>query len=252
MIDMRGGGDDVESGFGGDGDGGAIDGGDGTARFGDEEDTGGAVPWFEFKFPVAIETAGGDVGEVEGGGAGAAEPLGTEEEGGGLGDVIAGAGVTVVGVASGEEAVAEGGGGADVELAAGAGVVEMSAAVVGGGVTFICHRIVDDGDEGLGVVVEGHGDGEVGEAVGEVGGTVEGVDVPSEGGVGVVVGAFFADEAVGGECLLELGGDLFFGGGIVLGNEVDGGRFGIGGGMAGLGVGLLAAAEDSAGGVGNG
>ncbi len=51
-----------------------------ATRFFDEYDAGGDVPAFQAKFPEAIEGACGDTGEVEGGGAIAADTVGAERE----------------------------------------------------------------------------------------------------------------------------------------------------------------------------
>jgi len=54
--------------------------GDFTTRFFDEDDARGDVPAFQAKFPEAIEAACGDAGEVEGGGAIAADTVGAKRE----------------------------------------------------------------------------------------------------------------------------------------------------------------------------
>jgi len=92
--------------------------------------------------------------------------------------------------------------------------VEVCAAAFGGGVEVIAADIEDDAEDGVARVEEADADGEGGEARDEVIGAVDGVDDPGaavgvraiEGdGVGEI--AFFADEAVGGVALFEVGED---------------------------------------------
>jgi hypothetical protein len=67
---------------------------------------------------------------------------------------------------------------------------------------------------------ESHRHAELGEAVGEVGGAVEGIDVPAELGVEAVAGAFFAEDTVLGKDFAEARADELLAGAIGDGDEV--------------------------------
>ena len=174
--------------------------GDFAAGFFDEQDAGGGVPGFQAKFPEAVETADGDAGEIERGGAIAADSVRA------LGEVAVvleiGAGFAVAnGEAGAEQARGNGGDFGDVHFFA----VEGCAFAARGGEKFVVERIENDGGQkrvGLG---ERDGNTKAGVAVGEVGGAVEGIDVPAEfgGGSAFVAGALFGGDGVVGKIFCE-------------------------------------------------
>jgi hypothetical protein len=79
--------------------------------------------------------------------------------------------------------------------------VEVGAAAAGGGEDLVSPGVGDDAEEGFAVWGgEAEGDGAPAEAVGVVGGAVDGVDEPVWGAGGAFVDAvFLAFDAVGGE-----------------------------------------------------
>lgn len=205
---------------------------------------GGNVPGPGAALPEGVLLAGGDAADGDGGGAGAAEGVdeaaaggGGAEEGGEDFEVEGEVGAVAVGAevdgdAGGGEAV-EGKGGAEglrIVVIGVVGIVDVVAlcgvcpVALDGGPELVAEGIVHDADGGLFLDDEGNGDGDVGEAVDEVGRAVYGVD--DEGwlvgdGLARVVG-FFADEGegrvVGGEIAADEGFDCFVG----LGDDVGG------------------------------
>ena len=139
----------------------AVDAGEEAAGFVDEEGAGGDVPGLEVILPVGVEAASGEVGEVEGGGAGAADAADLGDDAIELGEVVGRGGRAGVGEAGGDEGEAECAGGGDVELlglaeaGAGAWGVEEGAAAAEGVEGFVSCGVVDDAEEGAGVVDEG-------------------------------------------------------------------------------------------------
>src|SRR5690606_29015197 len=107
---------------------------DAAARFADEEGTGGDVPGLYAGFEVGVQAAAGDIGEIQGGGAGAADVFGVAEQLADAFELRAGAG-----------ALARGEAGADQ----GAG---QAAAVVAGAV-----ERVDDPGVAAGAAIALHG-----------------------------------------------------------------------------------------------
>ena len=73
------------------------------ARLLDDERPGGHVPGLELELPEPVEPAAGDVAEVQGGRAAAADRLGPDDELAELPDVVHRAGPDVVGETRGQE-----------------------------------------------------------------------------------------------------------------------------------------------------
>jgi hypothetical protein len=108
-------------------------------------------------------------------------------------------------------------------------VAEGSLALLGDE-ELVAHGVVEDARDHLTVgigcsarwaMLEAHGDAENREAVGEVGGAVERIDVPAVGLVESRAGALFAVDAVLGEGGGEAVEDELFAGAVGLGNEID-------------------------------
>lgn len=202
---------------------GAVEGGGTTfhvgaaaAGFVDEEDAGGLVPGVEAEFPEGVKAPGGDVGEVEGGGASAADTVGEH------GHLVEEVDIDVLvaacrGEAGGKEAFFEAGGAGDADRA----VVEVSAGAAFGGKHLLAEGVEDDAGDEFAGVFQGEGDIEHGEAVGEVGGAVEGVDVPAEVGVGLMTTAFLGDDGVMGVVGAKAFDDELFGSPVSFGDEVE-------------------------------
>jgi hypothetical protein len=217
--EVEGGG--VDEGVGGEervafeGVGAAVHIGDFATGFFDEEFTGGHVPGAELEFPEAIEAAAGDVGQIDGGGAGAADAVGDH------GELVVEVDVDIEvaalgGEAGAEEGVFDGFGLGDADGLA----VQEGAGAAFGGEHFVAGAVVDDSGDEFTVFFEGQGGVVDGVAVGEVGGAVEGVDVPAvAGGAGGVV-AFFSNDGMVGVGGAEAGGDVEFGGAVGEGDEV--------------------------------
>ena len=74
----------------------AIKRSDHAPGFGNDQGTGGQIPGFEPDFPITIETAGGDIAQVKGGGTEAAHALGAEEQAAKEFDVVKGGMADVV------------------------------------------------------------------------------------------------------------------------------------------------------------
>src|SRR4051812_13430019 len=80
---------------------------DDTAGLGDDERAGGDVPRLELQLPEAVEAPGGDVAEVEGGGAGAADALRAARHAAEIFQIVVGVLAVVVGKAGREQRLVE-------------------------------------------------------------------------------------------------------------------------------------------------
>jgi hypothetical protein len=182
----------------------------------DEKRTRGRIPGAQADFPERVYASGGDVSQVERGGAGAAHTRRV------LGDRLEHAEVRIevarigtVGEASGDQRALDGARLADTHAV----IVEMRAGAAAGGEQLLAHRVVDDRVLEAASDLAGDRHGEHREAVQEVGGTIERVDDP-ERIVRAARAAF-----LGEECMLRIvaadGGDDFLLGRVVhLGDEV--------------------------------
>lgn len=196
----------------------AIDTADAGAGFSGDESAGGDVPAFGAAGPVAIQTTGGDIAEVEGGGAHATKALAAFHDGEELLDLV---GVPCDGgwEAGGDEGTFEDGFTAALEPFA----VEEGATIERSFVEFAGGGIVNHAHANLLLVNEGDGDGEVKHAVGVVGGTVQGIDDPAGiffGPLSVRGQVFFADPMKGGEVIEEASADEGLRGDIGIGDEI--------------------------------
>ena len=170
----------------------AVKVGDFAASFFNEKDSRSGVPAFEPKFPKAIEAARGDAGEIERGGAIAANAMRTQRE-------I----VIVVNVWTGLALVygksgAKKTGGESLNLRHGNFCsVERRTFTARGGEEFFINGIVNDADQHLIMVGECDRDTETRVAMGKVGRAVERVHVPAKFGFMILAEAFFGGDGVG-------------------------------------------------------
>jgi len=190
--------------------------GDFATGFFHENDARGDVPAFQAKFPEAIEAACGDAGEVEGGGAIAADTVGAERE-------I----VVVVNVRAGlafvnGKAGAKKAGGKRGNLGNGNFLsVQSGAIAAGSSEEFFVNWVINDTGHDFVAVGESDRDAETGIPVREIRGAVEWVDMPAIFGVVITAETLFCGDGVGGEIFGEAIDDGPFAAFVGLGNEVD-------------------------------
>jgi len=195
----------------------AVEAGDFSAGFLDEENASSDVPFGEAELPETVEATHGDGSEVERGGAVATHsmrPLGK------LAIILKiGSGFAV----AHREASAEQAGGesrifGDVDFLA----VETSAFGAGSGEKLVVEGIEDSGGEERVALRDGDGDAEARIAVSKIGGAIERVHVPAEfgGGSAFVAGAFFGGDGVVGKIFGEAFDDETFGALVGLSDDV--------------------------------
>lgn len=163
------------------------------ARLAYQEQAGGHVPGLDVALPVDVGPAAGHRREVEGGRAGLAHAAGHRHHGGELLEQARMAAAAEIGRAVERQAVGE-------VLPAGdpqALVVEEGALAALREIELVLDRLVDHRGDDRALALEADRDAEMRHAVQEVGGTVEGVDVP---GMGLVLAlddpALLHDQAV--------------------------------------------------------
>ena len=148
--------------------------GDQTARFAHQQFAGSKIPRLQADFKIAINAAGGDVGEIQRSGAGAAEvgALGKQ-----LRDHIHKGRRVLLGFereASGENRA--------VEIASGAAAqtvtVKLRALTAYGGEEFVAHRIVNHRHFGTAFNAYGDRNREVRQAFDKIGGAIQRIDNP--------------------------------------------------------------------------
>jgi hypothetical protein len=120
----------------------------------EEEGPGGDVPGREANLPEAVQAPGGDVCDVEGGGAAAAYTLGAFEKSGELGQVVTLAVVTVIWEASCQQAVDQIAILADPEPFFLVSLAEERAVTDGAVEALVAEWVVNDACQGLLSVVE--------------------------------------------------------------------------------------------------
>ena len=192
--------------------------GDFTSGFFDEEDSGGGVPGLEAKFPETVEATGGDAGEIDSGGAIAADAVRALGEVAVVLEIWAGFAVAH-GEAGTEKAGGNGGVFGDVHFLA----VESGAFATGGAEEFVIEGIENYRSEKRAPLGERNGNAETGITVGEIGGAVERINVPAEFGSGraFVTSSLFGGDGVVGKIFCEPLDDSFFGTFVGLGDEID-------------------------------
>src|SRR5882724_3451177 len=190
--------------------------GDFATRFFDEDDTRGDVPAFQAKFPEAIEAARGDAGEVEGSRAIAADTVGTEREV--VVVVNVGTGLAFVnGKAGAKKAGSERRNFGNGDFIS----VQSGAIATGSSEEFFVNWVINDTSDHFVAVGESDRDAETGIAVGEIGGSVERVNVPAIFGVVVTAETFFGGDGVGGKIFGEAIDDGLLTAFVGLRDEVD-------------------------------
>ncbi len=193
------------------------------AGLGDQQGAGGHVPLLQAQLEEAVGAAGGQPGQVQGGGARAAQA------GGVLGD---GPEHAQVGVDVGHLVLAEREAGADQGAvqagAAGdpdAAAIEGGAAATAGGEFLFAQRIIDHAVLHPALDLQGDGHRVLGKAVDEIGGAVERIDHPQVIGAFALAGqfaAFLGEDAVVRVRLADDVDDACLGGLVHLGDEVVG------------------------------
>jgi len=146
-----------------------------SARFFDEQDSGGGVPLLEAEFPEAVEAASSDAGEVQRSGAIAAHAVRVLGEVAVVLKVRAGLAVAYR-KAGAEQAGRERGVLGDVDFSA----VKDGAMAARGGEKLVVKRIEDRSGENRIALGERNRDAEARISVREIGGAVERVDVPAK------------------------------------------------------------------------
>lgn len=163
-----------------------------SAGFFDEKDACGGVPALEAKFPEAVEAACGDAGEIECGGAIAADPVGAQREI----VVVMNVGARlafVYGKAGAKKTGGKRGNFGDGDFL----VVERGAFAASGSEKLFVDGIVNDTGDDLIAPGESNGDAEARVAVGKICGAVERIDVPAEFGFVIFAEPFFCCDGVG-------------------------------------------------------
>ena len=176
--------------------------GDEAAGLAHQDEPGRDVPGLDIALPIAVEPAGGDPGEIERGGAEAAQ----------AGDLLLhGAGFLARQreVAAADMRQAAGDHGVGKPLAAGdadALLVQEGALAALGDEHLVVGRIVDQAGDHRALALERDRNRELRNAVQEIGGAVERIDDPAVRLVGALaLAAFLAEKAVTGPRLAQFG-----------------------------------------------
>jgi len=190
--------------------------GDFAAGFFHENDARGDVPAFQAKFPEAIEAACGDAGEVEGGGAVAADTVGAKRE---IVVVVnVGTGLAFVnGKAGAKKAGSKRWNFRNGEFLS----VQSGTIAAGSSEKFFVNWVINDTSDDFVAVGESDRDAETGIAVREIRGAVEWVDMPAIFGVVIAAETLFCGNGVGGEIFGKAIDDGLFTAFVGLGDEVD-------------------------------
>ena len=159
---------------------------DQAARFGDQQASGGDVPGLEGGFKEAVVAPGSGVGQVQCGGAGAAQAGGLLHHVAHDGHVGIEVFETGVGEAGADQAIGQ----FSTFAHAQATVVEVGAAAAGGGEQFVLRRVVYHRLGQYALVLQGDGYGVLRIAMQEVGGAIERIDNPDVFGVALGAALF--------------------------------------------------------------
>ncbi|MNQ85683.1 hypothetical protein D3C85_1008550 [compost metagenome] len=168
-----------------------------AAGFLDQQGPCGHVPLGQAEFPEGIEATGRDIGEVQAGGAGAADAGGLAHQAAEHAQVVVE--VVQLGVAEGEAGAEQGAFQALARADAQAATVERGAAAAAGGEFFLAYRIEDHGVLQAALVLAGDAHGVVRNAADEVGGAIQRIDDPQVVGAFALAfqqATFFAEDAV--------------------------------------------------------
>ena len=171
----------------------AVEVADKTAGLAHQKNPGGHVPGRQIALPEGVEAAGGDPGEIERGGAETAQAGEMILRGGDFVPPEREVAAAVMRQPAGDDGVGEPLPRGDAD----APVVEEGALAAFGDEQVVVRRIVGQRRDDGAVALERDRDGEVRNAVQEIGGAVERVDDPAMTLVGAGAGAaFLAEEAV--------------------------------------------------------
>ncbi len=169
--------------------------------------------------PIAVEAAGGEEGEVERCGAHAPDAGGGRHHAAQLAQESRMLGTAAMRNAGGDHAIGELGPGRDPD----APVVEIGALAALGGKGLVVGRAVDQTRHQLAVALERDRDGEMRDAVQEIGGAVERIDDEAVGAVGALdLAALLEQEAVAGPRAGKLAMQDLLGAGVGGGDEIGG------------------------------
>ncbi len=184
-----------------------------------QENAGSDVPGLEEHLPEGIETAGGQIGQIQGGHpqpADARGPFGENPQAVQVGFHVIGGGLAE-GYAGGHQGAFH----SDLAADPDAPVVEKRAAAAAGGEFFLFHRIHDHCVFGAAPEVAADGDGVVGNARDEVGGAIQRVDNPQVLAVRVAdIAGFLPQDTVVGVSLVEVVDNLLLGFVVHIGDEI--------------------------------
>ncbi len=184
------------------------------------------VPLRQAHFPERIETTGGDIGQVQRGGTGAADARGLADQAAEHAQVVVQV-VDVIGT-EGKAGAQQGAFQAAAVGDADATTVQGGTAATAGGEFFLAYRIEDHGVFQAALVLAGDAHREVRDATDEVGGAIQRVDDPDVVGAfafACQVAGFLTVEAVGGVGLAQDGENGLLGSAIDFGDEVIGAFF---------------------------
>ena len=173
----------------------AIRAGDEATGLAHQDDAGRDVPGLQVTLPVKVRATAGDVGEIESSRAEAAGAAGHRHHGRDLAQELRVVAASEIRRTIGHEGVGHVRPAGDAQAA----VVEIGALPAFGHEQLVLGRIVDDAGDDLALAFETHRDREMGDAVEEVGGAIERVDMP---GVALVlpfdVSRFLENQAIAG------------------------------------------------------
>ena len=166
------------------------------------------IPGREVALPVAVEPAGRDEGEVERRRAEPAQPRDLVLDGAEFAQAQLQIAAAEMRQAAGDHRIGEALARRDAQPL----VVEERALAALGDEKLVGDRIVDHARDDRALALQPDRDGELRDAVQEIGGAVERIDDPGVGRVGAVVAAaFLAEEAVAGPRLGQFGAERLLG-----------------------------------------
>src|SRR5215475_5786320 len=153
----------------------AVGGADVATRLAHQDQAPGDIPRFEVTLDKAVEAAGGDPGEIEGGGAGAAQPAGAGHQGLTFTEEPLVARAATVGNAGADQAVGQ-------VLAVGntqPPIVNKGALAALSRVKLVEDGIIDEAADDFAVALKPDGNAEQRDAVQKIGRTIKGIDDPT-------------------------------------------------------------------------
>ena len=172
----------------------AVVGADLTAGLFHQHHTGHQVPGGQASLPVAVDPAGGDEGQIHGGGTRPAHPVAAVGEPGELGVVVVETPHPVIGESGDEQGIRQAAAVAHLQAAG----VAPGTPARGGPVVLFERRHLQGAEQGQPPPAEPHGGAEERIAMGVVGGAIEGVDAPLQVARALPATAFLGQHGHGG------------------------------------------------------